>query len=54
VFNTKLKGAGLAIGYSQMFANDGLYELKGTTKDESANGQNWAWAMLTIKPKFLN
>lgn len=54
VFNTKLKGAGLAIGYSQMFANDGMYELKGTTKDEAANGQNWAWAMLTIKPKFLN
>lgn len=54
VFSTKLKGAGLAIGYSQMFASDGMYELKGTTKDAAANGQNWAWAMLTIKPKFLN
>jgi len=54
VFSTKLKGAGLSVGYSQMFANDGMYELKGTTKAASADGQNWAWAMLTIKPKFLN
>lgn len=54
VFSTKLKGAGLAVGYSQMFANDGMYELKGTTKAASADGQNWAWAMLTIKPNFLN
>ncbi len=54
VFNTKLKGAGLAIGYSHMFAADGMYELKGITEDASASGQNWAWAMLTIKPEFLN
>ncbi|NJM80190.1 MAG: alginate export family protein [Flavobacterium sp.] len=54
VFATKLKGAGLAIGYSQLFANDGMYELKGTTKEASSNLQNWAWVMLTIKPKFLN
>ncbi|PKB43234.1 alginate export protein [Cellulophaga sp. RHA19] len=54
VFSKKFKGYGLAIGYSQMFANDGMYELKETTEDASAGGQNWAWAMLTIKPKFLN
>ncbi|WBU90118.1 alginate export family protein [Cellulophaga omnivescoria] len=54
VFSKKFKGYGLAVGYSQMFANDGMYELKGTTKDASAGSQNWAWAMLTIKPKFLN
>lgn len=54
VFSKKFKGYGLAIGYSQMFTNDGMYELKETTKDASAGGQNWAWAMLTIKPKFLN
>ncbi|MDO6853868.1 alginate export family protein [Cellulophaga lytica] len=54
VFSKKFKGYGLAIGYSQMFVNDGMYELKETTKDASAGGQNWAWAMLTIKPKFLN
>ncbi|AOW20353.1 alginate export family protein [Urechidicola croceus] len=53
VFSTKLKGAALKIGYSQMFATDGMYELKGITEDAAANGQNWAWAMLVIKPKFL-
>jgi hypothetical protein len=37
-----------------MFASDGMYELKGITKDAAADGQNWAWAMLVIKPKFLN
>lgn len=54
VFSHKFKGYGLSIGYSQMFANDGMYELKGTTKDAVAGSQNWAWAMLTLKPKFLN
>ncbi|QWX83534.1 alginate export family protein [Cellulophaga sp. HaHaR_3_176] len=54
VFAKKFKGYGLAIGYSQMFASDGMYELKGITEDTAAGGQNWAWAMLTIKPKFLN
>ncbi|MFT6996122.1 MAG: hypothetical protein ACJA1P_002869 [Maribacter sp.] len=54
VFAKKFKGYGLAIGYSQMFASDGMYELKGITEDAAAGGQNWAWAMLTIKPKFLN
>ena len=54
VFSKKFKGYGLAIGYSQLFASDGMYELKGITEDAAAGGQNWAWAMLTIKPKFLN
>ncbi|MBU2995832.1 alginate export family protein [Cellulophaga baltica] len=54
VYAKKFKGFGLAIGYSQMFASDGMYELKGTTAAAAAGGQNWAWAMLTIKPKFLN
>lgn len=54
VFAKKFKGYGLAIGYSQMFASDGMYELKGITEAAAAGGQNWAWAMLTIKPKFLN
>ena len=54
VFNTKLKGAALAIGYSQMFASDGMYELKGVLRSKTSDIQNWAWAMLTIKPKFLN
>ena len=54
VFSKKFKGYGLALGYSQLFASEGMYELKGTTKDAAASSQNWAWAMVTIKPKFLN
>jgi len=53
VFSKKLKGYTLKLGYSQMFASDGMYELKGITKSLAANSQNWAWAMLVIKPKFL-
>ncbi|MEP2278866.1 alginate export family protein [Maribacter sp.] len=54
VFAKKFNGYGLAIGYSQMFAADGMYELKGITEDLAASSQNWAWVQLTIKPKFLN
>jgi hypothetical protein len=54
VFSKKFKGYGLKIGYSQMFASDGMYELKGVTKDAAADVQNWAWVQLLIKPKFLN
>ena len=54
VFKKKFKGYALVAGYSQMFASDGMYELKGVTEDAAASGQNWAWAMLVIKPKFLN
>ncbi|MDO6471685.1 alginate export family protein [Maribacter sp. 1_MG-2023] len=54
VFAKKFNGYGLAIGYSQMFAADGMYELKGVTEDLAASSQNWAWVQLTIKPQFLN
>ncbi|MEP3210597.1 MAG: alginate export family protein [Maribacter sp.] len=54
VFTKKFKGYALAIGYSQMFANDGMYELKGVSEDLAAGTQNWAWVQLTMKPKFLN
>lgn len=54
VFAKKFKGYALAIGYSQMFASDGLYELKGLAEADAANIQNWAWVQLTMKPKFLN
>ncbi|MDD7887712.1 alginate export family protein [Flavivirga sp. 57AJ16] len=54
VFKKAFKGYTLVAGYSQMFASDGMYELKGITEDAAASGQNWAWAMLVIKPKFLN
>jgi hypothetical protein len=54
VFSQAFNGYSLQLGYSQMFASDGMYELKGITEDVSASSQNWAWAMLVIKPKFLN
>ena len=53
VYKKKFKGYALVLGYSQMFANDGMYELKGITESATAGLQNWAWAMLVIKPKFL-
>ncbi len=53
VYKKKFKGYALVLGYSQMFANDGMYELKGITEVAAAGSQNWAWAMLVIKPKFL-
>ncbi len=54
VLSHAFKGYSLQLGYSQMFASDGMYELKGIAEDASASSQNWAWAMLVIKPKFLN
>ena len=53
VYKRKFKGYALVLGYSQMFASDGMYELKGVTEAAAAGTQNWAWAMLVIKPKFL-
>ncbi|MFI1773365.1 alginate export family protein [Thalassobellus citreus] len=53
VYKKKFKGYALVLGYSQMFASDGMYELKGISEDLAAGGQNWAWAMIVIKPKFL-
>ena len=54
VYKKKFKGFALVAGYSQMFASDGMYELKGISEAAAAGNQNWAWAMLVIKPKFLN
>ena len=54
VYKRKFKGYSLVFGYSQMFANDGMYELKGITETAAAGTQNWAWAMLVLKPKFLS
>lgn len=53
VFAHKFKGFALKVGYSQMFAADGMYELKGLDESLAADTQNWAWAMLVFKPKFL-
>lgn len=54
VFSKKFKGFTLVAGYSHLFPADGMYELKGVAEDVAADSQNWAWAMLVIKPKFLN
>lgn len=54
VFKKKFKGYTLVAGYSQMFASDGMYELKGITETVASGTQNWAWMMLVIKPKFIN
>jgi hypothetical protein len=53
VFSKKFKGYSLVAGYSQMFAGDGMYELKGVSENLASDSQNWAWVMLVIKPKFL-
>ena len=53
VYSQGFKGFALKAGYSQMFASDGMYELKGVSEDLAASGQNWAWVMLVLKPKFL-
>ena len=54
VYSKAFKGYKLMLGYSQMFASDGMYELKGVTEAAASDMQNWGWAMLVIKPKFLN
>ena len=53
IYTQKLKGFTLQAGYSQMFATDGMYELKNTPESVAATTQNWAWVMLVFKPKFL-
>ena len=54
VFKKKFKGYALVLGYSQLFASDGMYELKGVREDAAAGSQNWAWAMIVLKPKFFS
>ncbi len=54
VFKKAFNGYALVMGYSQLFPSDGMYELKGVSEAAAADMQNWAWAMLVIKPKFLN
>lgn len=54
VFAQKVKGYTLKIGYSHLFPSDGMYELKGVAETDAADAQNWAWAMLIIKPKLFS
>lgn len=53
VYSKTFNGYSLKAGYSQMFANDGMYELKGITEANAADSHNWAWLMLIFKPSFL-
>ncbi|WP_108244297.1 alginate export family protein [Muricauda brasiliensis] len=54
VFTQKFNGYALKVGYSQLFPADGMYELKGVAETDAASAQNWAWAMLVIKPKLFS
>jgi len=46
------KGFKLVAGYSQFFESDDFPNPAGNPEAKST--QNWAWAMLIVKPKFLN
>ncbi|MCC7520926.1 MAG: alginate export family protein [Flavobacteriaceae bacterium] len=50
-FNYKFAEYGtFTLGYSQMFAKEGLEVLKG---NNDGNSNSWAFAMLTLKPNFF-
>ncbi|MGD1946391.1 MAG: alginate export family protein [Croceivirga sp.] len=55
VLTQKFNGFALKVGYSQLFASDGLEELEtlrsGAT--DFKGSQNWAWAMIIIKPTLF-
>lgn len=52
VYSHKLnKDVAIGAGYSQMFASEGLEVLK---NNNDGNGNNWAWLMLTIKPRLFS
>lgn len=53
VYTQKFNGYALKLGYSHLFPADGMYKLKGVTEADAASTQNWAWAMLVIKPKLF-
>ncbi|MBA6157311.1 alginate export family protein [Tenacibaculum sp. S7007] len=44
------KEIGFKLGYSHMFPTDGMEVLKGNSDN---NTNNWAWAMVTIKPTLF-
>lgn len=58
VLTQNFKGFALKIGYSQLFAADGLEELEtarlsATEPLDFKSSQNWAWAMIIIKPTLF-
>src|SRR5690606_34555641 len=51
VLNLKIvEQANLNIGYSHLFATDAMRAIKNGSEE---NVNNWAWVMLTLKPKIL-
>jgi len=48
------KVASIQFGYSQMLATESMYGLKGVTitDNNDIGTNNWAWIMLTVKPKW--
>ncbi|MEM7486150.1 MAG: alginate export family protein [Bacteroidota bacterium] len=58
VLTQKFNGFAIKLGYSQLFAVDGLEELEtarlgSETAVDFKGSQNWAWAMLIIKPTLF-
>lgn len=52
VYTQKLqKNVTLKVGYSQMFASDGMEYLK---NNFDGNGNNWGWAMIVVNPTLFN
>ena len=54
-YNIVPKVASIQFGYSQMFATESMYGLKGVgiSANNGMGTNNWAWIMLDLKPKFL-
>ncbi len=46
--------ASFKLGYSHMLATESMEVLKGSTAGAMDEMNNWAWIMLSVKPKFLN
>jgi hypothetical protein len=45
------EGVNFAAGYSQMFSTATMEAIRGGSKDATSN---WAWFMITLKPKFFS
>ncbi len=54
-YNIIPKTANIQFGYSQMFATESMYGLKGVvpTADNPMGTNNWIWAMIVIKPTLF-
>ncbi len=54
-YNLVPKVASIQFGYSHMLATEGMYALKGVglSSNNGMGTNNWFWAMLVLKPKFM-